>query len=1049
MEQFLAGLDDLLTKLAQAQDSETIRNATSVLNTQYYVTADCVPALVEVVARSPHFQVRQLAAVELRKRTNKWWSQIQESVKVNLRAQLLTIALNEQNDSVRHSIARVISTVAGIDMPDNKWPALLEFLHQSCSSQSPAHREIGLYCLYTLFEVIADFFMNNTTSLFELFNKTIVDQESKSVRITTVLVLGKLSEFVDSEDKSTIKMFRAIIPSMVNVLEQCIKDGDTDNASKIFEVFDTLLMLDAPLLFEHLAHLIDFFLTVGSDTTLDDEMRVLALSFLMWAAVYKQHKIRQMKLVGHIVEKLMPIGTEEDPEDVDEDSPSRLAFKVLNALATNIPPQQVFPIVMPFVLSYVQNPDPRFRKAAMMAFAVTVEGCTDIISTKLNELLPLVCGSLQDPEIIVRRAACMALGCLADEMPSDVSEHHQVLLPLVFNLMNDNNAEVTKHACNALDAILDGLGSDIIQYLPLLMEKLLFLLDNANQNETRATVIAAIGSAAHAAGEAFHPYFLQVLPRIVQFMSTKEPADDHLLRSVATDAAGSIAEAVGADAFRPYTQDIMNLAIEQLHLESARLRECSFALFSNLVRVFGEEFAPFLPTIVPEIISTCKAEEKSEAAVEEEIDLTTGGVDDELEDEFENFSFNSPLADEKEFAVDALGELFANTKSHFLPYLETSLAELQKLSSHLFDGVRKSATQSLFTFLKTAYTMSNPTAWVSGVPASYTVHENVQTLINSIVPMTIELWKEEDDRSVAAQICLEFVAALRLMGPIVVNECLEDICNNLLEIYQKKSLCQQAFDEGDFDEEDDDLESEAMLISSASDLVAALCETVGPNFTASFEVFLPYILKYYKPTKSQTERAMAVGCLGECIVGIKSAITPHTERLLQVFVKACSDEDELVRSNAAFALGCLTIHTQVDLSAHYPALLTALSPLFNNQTLPNTTDNAAGAVARMIIAHPEAVPLDQVLPVFINALPLKADYEENQPVFECIFKLFGANNAYVFNNLPQFLHIFAQVLSDNEQLKEGTRNHLIELIRALNTQRPDLSIASSELARFL
>lgn len=82
-------------------------------------------------------------------------------------------------------------------------------------------------------------------------------------------------------------------------------------------------------------------------------------------------------------------------------------------------------------------------------------------------------------------------------------------------------------------------------------------------------------------------------------------------------------------------------------------------------------------------------------------------------------------------------------------------------------------------------------------------------------------------------------------------------------------------------------------------------------------------------------------------------------------------------------------------------MLTALSPLFNNQTLPNTTDNAAGAVARMIIAHPEAVPLDQVLPVFINALPLKADYEENQPVFECIFKLFGANNTYVSSSFSK------------------------------------------------
>ncbi|KAG0766238.1 hypothetical protein G6F33_004240 [Rhizopus arrhizus] len=1041
MEQFLASLDDLLTKLAQAQDSETIRNATSVLNTQYYVTADCVPALIEIISRSPHFQVRQLAAVELRKRVSKWWSQIQEAVKTNLRAQLLNIALNEQNEAVRHSIARVISSVASIDMPDNKWPALLEFLHQSCASQNPAHRETGLYCLYTLFEVIADFFMNNTGSLFELFSKSIVDPESKPVRITTVLVLGKLSEFVDSEDKNTIKMFRAIIPNMVNVLEQCIKDGDADNAGKIFE--------DAPLLSEHLTSLIEFFLTIGSNAEIDDEMRVLALSFLMWAAVYKQTKIKQLKLVGPIVEKLMPIGTEEDPEDIDEDSPSRLAFKVLNALATNIPPQQVFPIIMPFVLNYIQNPDPRYRKASMMAFAVTVEGCTDIISTKLNELLPLVCSGLQDPEIIVRRAACMALGCLAEEMPSDVSDHHQVLLPLVFNLMNDNNAEVTKHACNALDATLDGLGSDIIQYLPLLMEKLLFLLDHANQNETRATAIAAIGSAAHAAGEAFQPYFMNVLPRIVTFMSTKEPADDHLLRSVATDAAGSIAEAVGADVFRPHTQQIMSLAIEQLHLDSARLRECSFALFSNLARVFGEEFAPFLPTIVPEIITTCKAEEKSEAAVEEEIDLTTGGADDDLDDDFENFSFNSPLADEKEFAVDALGELFANTKSHFLPYVEISLAELQKLTGHLFDGVRKSATQSLFTFLKTVYTMSNPGPWAVGVPATYAVHENVQSLINSIVPMTVELWKEEDDRSAAAQICQELVGALRLMGPIVVNECLEDVCNNLLEIYQKKSLCQQAFEEGDVDEEEEDLESEALLISSAGDLVAALCETVGPNFTPSFEIYLPFILKYYKPTKGQTERSMAVGCLGECIGGIKSAVTPHTERLLQVFVKACGDEDELVRSNAAFALGCLTIHTQVDLSAHYGQLLTALSPLFSNQTLPNTTDNAAGAVARMIIAHPEAVPFDQVLPVFVNALPLKADYEENEPVFECLFKLFSANNSFVFNNLPQFLHVFTQVLSDNEQLKEGTRNHLIELIRALNSQRPDLNIASSELARFL
>lgn len=49
------------------------------------------------------------------------------------------------------------------------------------------HREVGIYCIYALFEVIADFFLDHIAAMFELFRKTIVDQESKTVRVTTVL----------------------------------------------------------------------------------------------------------------------------------------------------------------------------------------------------------------------------------------------------------------------------------------------------------------------------------------------------------------------------------------------------------------------------------------------------------------------------------------------------------------------------------------------------------------------------------------------------------------------------------------------------------------------------------------------------------------------------------------------------------------------------------------------------------------------------------------------------------------------------------------------
>ncbi|KAI8097132.1 armadillo-type protein [Halteromyces radiatus] len=1048
MEAFVANLDELLTKLATAQDSDTIRNATSTLNSQVYSSADCVPGLVEIISRSPHFQVRQLAAVELRKRISKWWLDVPEETKGSIRNQLLQIVLNEQQELVRHSVARVISSIARVDMPENKWPDLLAFLNQACASNNAIHREVGTYCLYTLFEVIADFFMNHTTPLFELFSKTIVDPESKNVRVTTVLTLGKLAEFIDVEDKQNIKLFCDMIPATVNVLEQCLKDGDEENASKIFEVFDTLLMLDAPLLSNHLADLIRFFLTIGGNRELDDALRVMALSFLMWAAVYKQNKIRSLKLVGYMVEHLMPIGTEADPEDVDEDSPSRLAYKVLNALASNMPPQQVFPIVMPLVVSYIQNPDPNYRKASMMAFAVIIEGCAEYMSTKLNELLPMVCSGLQDPEIIVRRAACMALGCLAEDLASEISEHHQVLLPLVFNLMSDTNPEVTKHACNALDAILEGLGSDVLQYLPQLMEKLLFLLDNASQTETKATVMAAIGSAAHAAGESFQPYFGEVLPRIRHLMSLKENSDETLLRGVATDSAGAIAEAVGADMFRPFTQDLMTLAIEQLQLDSPRLRECSYAFFSILARVFGEEFAPYLPTVMPPILASCKAEEKNEPGLETEIDLTLGDGEDE-EDDFSAFNFNSAIADEKEFAADALGELFENTGSHFLPYVESSVQELTELSYHLFDGVRKAVTGSLFSFLKTFYNLSEHGDWVAGLPVKYPVDENVANMTSLVIPTILLMWKDEDDRMVVVQYCQELIHALKLMGPSIIADHVEEISRHVLDIFEKKSVCQQAFDEEDFVDEDEEAESESLLIGAAADLVAVLCEVIGEGYSSYFDVFLPLISKYYKKTKSSSERSMAIGCLGECITGVKSAVTPHAERLLQLFTKACDDEDQTVKSNAAFALGVLVTHSQVDLSSQYPTILSALHPLFQGQSLVNTTDNATGAVARLILAHPDAMPLDQVLPVFTSALPLKADFAENEPVFNCLFQLFRSNNAFVFAHIPQFLQVFTVVLSNDEQLTEGTRGQLIELLRALHTQSPELNIASSELGRFL
>lgn len=177
---------------------------------------------------------------------------------------------------------------------------------------------------------------------------------------------------------------------------------------------------------------------------------------------------------------------------------------------------------------------------------------------------------------------------------------------------------------------------------------------------------------------------------------------------------------------------------------------------------------------------------------------------------------------------------------------------------------------------------------------------------------------------------------------------------------------------------------------------------------------------------------------------MKSEITATTEPLLELFYEALSDEDPEVQCNAAFAMGLLVEHSQKDLSPQYHHLLSALHPLL--KTPPNSPstrlkahDNALGAISRLIVRNTAAVPLDQVLPVVIGALPLRHDFLENPPVFRAVFHLFGTNPQALHPYSDRLLEVFRVVLEPTalSQINDETRARLIELISVLNKEAPE------------
>lgn len=177
------------------------------------------------------------------------------------------------------------------------------------------------------------------------------------------------------------------------------------------------------------------------------------------------------------------------------------------------------------------------------------------------------------------------------------------------------------------------------------------------------------------------------------------------------------------------------------------------------------------------------------------------------------------------------------------------------------------------------------------------------------------------------------------------------------------------------------------------------------------------------------------------------AITSYTPQLLQLAQAALGDEDPEVQSNAAYFIGTLTSASSQDLSSQYGAIFASLQNLFvlknDKKETFRARDNACGAIARMILKNRAAVPIDQVLPPVIAALPLTQDFEPYTPLFECFFRLAGENDVTLANNLDGLLPIFSKVLQDqtsaqdeiSRPLAASTQSRLLELIRALPADR--------------
>lgn len=1011
--------------LLQLQQPQTVKAASEFLR-KYLGHPACVPTLFFLMQASQHIVVRQACAIFLRKKLFTHWPKQGAEIQDKVKTTLMDALIKEEDRKTRHSIAQLCALVARLAVPLNEWPQFLPQLYQLTTSPHPMHREAALFILGETLEYIGDNLRDAFEDIFVLLKRCISPTEHHKVCTAAVGVLESIVGWLN-EDQETLR-FRELIPDIMSVIRRLIQENHNDDAIFCFSVFDEIVETTAKHLRECIPAIIHFVLEIGRSRQIALDVRVEALTFVQWVAQYKPKVILKNNLLEPILDVVFPMAAEPDDPNTaslddsdDEFSVTAHTFgaQVIDSLARFLPTTCILEPCMRYINAYIQSSDPLQRKAAFGALTVLSRGCCDVLSEHADQLLPYLYKGFTDPDIDVRRTACLTLAQFAEYIP-DILNYHETILPLLLKVMMESDEGVQERACYSLVAFAENLEEKILPYLQPLMQRLVELLRKGNA-EIQEMAISAISAAAAAAGKHFEPYYQGILEMMKQLMSIT--TKDHiLLRSRAIECAGIVATAVGKDAFAPALPFFMDAAVKGLKLpNSVELREFTYSFFGNVAEALQEDFKVFLPDILPLILEGLESNEGMNAHVDDDEsryrDLLND--DDESEEDEDNddeedgtssrvaYTVGASFIDEKKQALQSLSVIALATGSHFVPYIEQCMKTIQSLADHIHPDIRRATLDPLEAFVTIVQKTFPPEkSYVVGLPPEeQPLSSKSQEMVDAVLHI-VETFVDDEDKRNVGRVCDTIGHIVETCGASAVHSKMNTIATMLMNILTHNATCQQVDDP---DDDEDETKAEDLLLFEATlECITKLASSYGPQFMPYFGL-IELVASFIRDDVDTYYRQEAMGTIADVVNSLATAVKPKLDVVMQYCLRGLRDNFAPCQSNAAYLCGILCHWCGEETTKYYLECLQALRPLFDSSE-DVTKDNACGAVGRMIINAPHAVPLSQVLPVFIDALPLRKDFEENKPAYGAIFKLFHTTNEAILPFIPKIVSLFSGVL---------------------------------------
>jgi transportin-1 len=161
-------------------------------------------------------------------------------------------------------------------------------------------------------------------------------------------------------------------------------------------------------------------------------------------------------------------GDDDDINPEDRWNLRKCSAAALDVFATDFR-GPVFESILPYLMTNLKHEEWPYREAAVLALGAVAEGCIDVVTPHLPDLVPYLISLLNDPEPLVRQITCWTLGRYSAwganlNTPALRSQYFEPMMEGILTKMLDSNKRVQEAGASAFAHLEEKASATLAPY---------------------------------------------------------------------------------------------------------------------------------------------------------------------------------------------------------------------------------------------------------------------------------------------------------------------------------------------------------------------------------------------------------------------------------------------------------------------------------------------------------------------------------------------------------------------------------------------------------